>query len=789
MFKFILIFLYLSVFAQISEEEFKKSFKRPDEELLKRIKQAITVPILTEDFAKIYADNISYVISEDKIEASGGATVIYKDAVVQSEKLVYNKKSGDLVVSGGVKVFRGASVIEADDVEINVFSGKGTFRNGKAFFIDSFFSFSSKSGDFVQTSEFNLKDSLFSSCRCKDGSLPWSFTASKCDIIRQDSLKAKHVFFRVFDFPVLYAPYLWLPLEESRKAGFLTPKLGTSRRHGFSGEFPYFLPLTYNSELTLTPFIYQKTRVGLKGKGAYLLKDGGSVKGAFYYSNEGPRKKNNRFERRGLNPELFTDPRIDTNRFGGALNVYTKLLNDPKSYALDLVADIKRTSDDLLIKETKNDIARHSAPFLISHSNLRLRTDKFGSFVLRGESVQDFGRYKDRIFDEAPSVSHVYTRSLPIVNFGVTSLSTSFRSDANFTNYIREEGYEGQRGLIRPSIRLKAPLSYLGLFDLNSSVGAKFYSAKNSDRDFEDFLLTNRIEATLSTKIEKNFKFFEEIFKGEEIKKSRQLKHSIEPFFGHIFQENNESLDNIPNFNPVIDRQRNINAIKYGLKTSLKEFSQPEVYIDPDFPEIVPDLYDYLSEFENLRDFVREDLFSSDLRKRDLVSFEISELYSLEEEFGNLGSKFSNTSIKGTVNPMDNLSLRFRGGFDRDDSRIKFARIGSKSSFGEASLYFDYIFKNVQDLPDTSEVIAGARWDVTERLSVGGWIRYDLESSELYDSFSVVQFSGRCKCWFLDVGLEKQKNPDDIKLSLTVVLSGIGDMVQDLPVKLSDDNT
>ncbi len=783
MFKFfLLIVLRLALLAQISEEDFKKSFKRPDEVLLKQIKQSLIIPTLTEDFVKVYADNLKYDINSEVIRAFGGATILYKDTVVQAESLVYNKSTGEIIVDDGVRIFRGSKVIEAESLRYDILTGKGEFKDGKAFFLDSLFSFESEKGQIENSSRIRLENAEFSSCRCSDGKMPWSFDSTECQIIKQDSITAKNVKFRVFGTPIFYLPYVKVPLLESRKAGFLSPKLGISRRHGFFAETPIFLPPSDTSDLIITPFTYTKTRFGIKGRGTYLMPNSGYLSAAFFYSNESPRFKNGDYELRGLKKELFRNAKIDKNRLAGSVSFYSVLSRDPKSYILDAIVDAKRASDDLLIKETKNDIARHSIPFLVSSANLRLRTSSFGSFVIGANSVQDFGRFQDRIFDEVPSFNHLISKQLGSMRLGSLGFTPVIGHNLNFTNYIRQEGFEGRRLSFKPNLNLNMSLSNLINLKSQAISTVKFYSVDQENDFFEDRLITNRLENTFSTKLERV------ILSSSDSRlldaSTQKYIHYLEPFFGNVFQRNSKNLDKIPNFNPVIDRQRDIEALKYGFKTYVTKISHSGIYIDKDFPEILPNLYDYLGQIESLKELSLEDSFrSSDYRKSSVLSVEVSELYSLDEEFEVTGSKFSNTSLKARFNPLENLSFRVRTAYDRSNRDLTFARFGSKSVLGDVTTYLDYIFKekNQRLQTNTSEIIGGIKFELFDRVSVGSWVRYDLEASKVLDSYSVLQLAGKCKCWFLDFGLEKNQNPDDLKLSVSIVLSGIGDIVQEIP--------
>ena len=66
----------------------------------------------------------------------------------------------------------------------------------------------------------------------------------------------------VFEVPVMYLPYLTLPISDKRTSGFLIPNITSSSNNGLDLSIPYYFNLAPNYDLTLTP--RQLTNRGLQ---------------------------------------------------------------------------------------------------------------------------------------------------------------------------------------------------------------------------------------------------------------------------------------------------------------------------------------------------------------------------------------------------------------------------------------------------------------------------------------------------------------------------------------------
>ncbi|MCX6128736.1 MAG: putative LPS assembly protein LptD, partial [Proteobacteria bacterium] len=108
----------------------------------------------------------------------------------------------------------------------------------------------------------------FTPCRCEDDEFPaWSFQADTIEAQQEGYIDLKHPVLTIKGIPVLYLPFLKLPLKAKRQSGFLMPSFqsGTAK-NGFVYTQPVFFDLAKNSDATITADVFQKrgTRVAVE---------------------------------------------------------------------------------------------------------------------------------------------------------------------------------------------------------------------------------------------------------------------------------------------------------------------------------------------------------------------------------------------------------------------------------------------------------------------------------------------------------------------------------------------
>ena len=140
---------------------------------------------------------------------------------------------------------------------------------------------------------------------CASSSESWSLTTSRMKI-DEDAKKAiaRNLILRLKGIPILYTPFLPMPMGSQEKGGFSFPSVGFSSEDGVELGVPYEFNWSDGNSLSLTPRLISKRGVGLKAKanftevwhqteiaGGYVhrdrLFDGNLTKEEYYRNREG----------------------------------------------------------------------------------------------------------------------------------------------------------------------------------------------------------------------------------------------------------------------------------------------------------------------------------------------------------------------------------------------------------------------------------------------------------------------------------------------------------------------
>src|SRR5690606_11870078 len=111
------------------------------------------------------------------------------------------------------------------------------------------------------------RNALFTPCRCEpDESPALAFRADQVDAQVGGYADLHHPVLEIKGIPVLYMPYLKLPLKDRRQSGFLLPTVGYERRSGNTFTQPVYFALGPAADATFTTDVFENrgTRLGLE---------------------------------------------------------------------------------------------------------------------------------------------------------------------------------------------------------------------------------------------------------------------------------------------------------------------------------------------------------------------------------------------------------------------------------------------------------------------------------------------------------------------------------------------
>jgi LPS-assembly protein len=229
----------------------------------------------------VQANEINYDYNNEKVAAVGNVQIYYGGATVEADRVVYDQRTKRLRAEGNArltepdgKVTYGEVIDLTDD-----------YRNG---FVDSLrvetvdqTRLAASRADRSEGTHTVFQSGVYTACEaCKeDPKKPPLWQVKAARIIHNQTEKmlyfedAKIEFFGV---PLAYFPYFATPDPTvKRKSGFLMPTVSySSKKYGYAVEVPYYLALSPNYDLTLSPQITSKQGLLMQAEWRHRLADG-----------------------------------------------------------------------------------------------------------------------------------------------------------------------------------------------------------------------------------------------------------------------------------------------------------------------------------------------------------------------------------------------------------------------------------------------------------------------------------------------------------------------------------
>lgn len=193
-------------------------------------------------------------------QATGNVVIVYRDATLRADKVVYDPVTRKAQLEGNVSVRRELEWLKASHGDINVESQAGILYNVDGFTDEELF-IRAASLEKLPDGTYITRDGLATAC---EGALPkWSFRAGKSAVRPGAWLRASNVVFRLKNVPVFYLPYLTYPSpKKDRASGFLLPSAGNSSNKGRRISQSLYLVLGRSSDVTYTQDYFSERGFG-----------------------------------------------------------------------------------------------------------------------------------------------------------------------------------------------------------------------------------------------------------------------------------------------------------------------------------------------------------------------------------------------------------------------------------------------------------------------------------------------------------------------------------------------
>ena len=225
----------------------------------------------------LQGDELIYDTGGNKVIAKGNVEIYYNNYILTADQVVYDQSANTLTAVGNVMLkepngnivradrytltddFRDGfvsqlSIVAADDTRIA--AEKATRRGGN-------------------TTVFT--NGRFTPCKTTDGMPPlWCLSAAT---VTHDQAAAtisyQDAYFELFGVPILYTPYFeHADPSVKRKSGFLMPAPSTSDTLGYSTTIPYYFALAPNYDFTFYPMYTSRQGILWQGEWRHRLESG-----------------------------------------------------------------------------------------------------------------------------------------------------------------------------------------------------------------------------------------------------------------------------------------------------------------------------------------------------------------------------------------------------------------------------------------------------------------------------------------------------------------------------------
>ncbi|MDR1166955.1 MAG: LPS assembly protein LptD [Deltaproteobacteria bacterium] len=715
----------------------------------------------------VEADWVGYSESGETLEFKGGVVITRGDEYVFGDRALWHEPTRSAEIAGNVRVVTRDFTATAQRATMNMDLMLAKIYDGRAFFPARHYYVAGSLLERRGPETLYVSHGVFTTC---DGPEPsWSLTAEKLVVNRDGVAESTGVTVRNAYFPMLYLPYLLVPVKTERQSGFLLPQFASSTRDGVMLALPFFWALKEDYDLTILP-IYRSSRgLALTLEARYNLELGEGIWIGTFLRD----RKDNFYE---LKSEGFAS-RNTREHF------WLRAQNNWEVAGWDLNLDLDVVSDPLFIYAFRNDpdgffysrdlFGRYFGRTL----NEELDPTRLSTFFAQRSSEDAYFRgtlsYARNLYragnvdtlQNIPSLFYsVVSRPLALGLFGAEAAAPRWSLDLRYDYYDRRtDGASfvdetGHRLIVAPSLFWQTDLA--GAFSLRTSAALDFTlynpdghrptaQGREPHDSFEEGLV-GEAEVELSTTLGK-------VYYHDD---GTATQHLFTPVVSFTFR-NGPDQDRLPFFDRL-DRQLNQRTLRYGFWNTFTLRSPAR--IGPEETEG----YEYLQ-------LLRLGVFHSYEFASNLKWADRSYARYFTSGYFDKGSGPLEIEAEANFNPyvtariLSSLDGR-SGAFTSHDFSLNL-----KDGRGDSlNLIYDFEKPRRERGPITQDAVNQARGQLNVNFG-GGWstmmaARYDMEEKRSLETLISLRYNTQC----YGLSLVWEDSHDDRRVAFLVNLLGLG---------------
>ncbi len=201
----------------------------------------------------ITADNLSRDLELNTVKLTGNVEVTYKNQSFKSDFLSIDQNTKQAVLKGNVQIFTIDTEIGGDEIHLDYESDQSVIYNGYVKSNNIHFR-----GDLIEqdsSKSFSILNADYTTCNNCPAS--WSFSGSKIKAELGGYAFLKNPFLKINNIPIIWLPYLIVPLKNERQSGLLFPDFGYTDRRKWLMSQSFFWAINRSEDITMTLKNYQ----------------------------------------------------------------------------------------------------------------------------------------------------------------------------------------------------------------------------------------------------------------------------------------------------------------------------------------------------------------------------------------------------------------------------------------------------------------------------------------------------------------------------------------------------
>ena len=230
------------------------------------------------------ADHISYDKAENSYAAEGNVEIWQGDRKLTADRVYLNAGTNEAEATGNVVLVQGQDFLRSEKMKIDLDTSLGIILHGTLFLKKQHYYLRGEEIERVGEDTYRIRGGSFTTC---DGDWPaWRFTGRETLVTLEEYASVRGATFEVKNVPLLYFPYLVLPMKTQRQSGFLFPGIGFSNVAGLQLKNAYFWAISKNMDATFYLDLATEKGFGEGLEYRYVRKMGSSGSIYAYHARE-----------------------------------------------------------------------------------------------------------------------------------------------------------------------------------------------------------------------------------------------------------------------------------------------------------------------------------------------------------------------------------------------------------------------------------------------------------------------------------------------------------------------